>query len=98
MCSASRCRLDDVGPDVVQSRTIERMDPDLLDMYGGGNAWYLGVAYYMGSNCSNGNYLETDDMAVGHGVCGDTPQVIVLVAVSREYNCSVYTNFQQRPC
>ena len=71
-------RLDYVGPEVVKNRTITRMDSEVLDMYGGGNAWYLAVAYDMGSVCPNGNYLETDAMGVGHGICGDTPQVSVL--------------------
>ncbi|CAM9480330.1 unnamed protein product [Sphacelaria rigidula] len=50
------------------------MDSDLLDTLGGGNAWYLAVAYDLGSVSPNGNYLETDAMGVGHGICGDTPQ------------------------
>lgn len=64
------------GPIVLKERTYERMDRDLLKYYGGGEAWPVAVAYDMGEVAPNGNYLESDELAVNHGVCGDTPQVI----------------------
>lgn len=63
------------GPIVLKERTYERMDKDLLERYGGGEAWPVAVAYDMGEVAPNGNYLESDELAVNHGVCGDTPQV-----------------------
>lgn len=56
-------------------RQLERTDPDVLEKYGGGDVWPLAAAWDLGEILPNGNYLENDDIAVSHGVCGDTPQV-----------------------
>lgn len=61
----------------MKERTIARMDPDVLEKYEALERWPLTVAWEMGERLPNGNYLETDEMGVGHGVCGDTPQVIL---------------------
>lgn len=63
------------GPDVVKARALDRMDPDELARLGGGEIWPLAAAYDLGEVCDNGNYLESEKVAVNHGVCGDTPQV-----------------------
>ncbi|CAM9974029.1 unnamed protein product, partial [Pylaiella littoralis] len=62
------------GPGVVKARQLARTDPDVLAKYGDGNVWPIAAAWDLGERCSNGNYLENDDIAVSHGVCGDTPQ------------------------
>eukprot|EP00903_Cladosiphon_okamuranus_P008987 g8597.t1 len=62
------------GPGVVKERQLARTDPAVLDRYGGGDVWPLAAAWDLGEVCDNGNYLENDDIAVSHGVCGDTPQ------------------------
>ncbi|CAB1101487.1 unnamed protein product [Ectocarpus sp. CCAP 1310/34] len=62
------------GADEVQARTITNIDPDVLADYGDGNYWIVGAAWDMGERCPNNNYLESDKIAVGHGVCGDPPQ------------------------
>lgn len=65
----------DAGPAVVKERTIARMSREALDKYEARDRWPLTVAWELGERLPNGNYLETDEMGVGHGVCGDTPQV-----------------------
>ncbi|CAB1102025.1 unnamed protein product [Ectocarpus sp. CCAP 1310/34] len=62
------------GADAVQARTIDNIDPDVLADYGGGDVWIVGAAWDKGERCPNNNYLESDKIAVGHGVCGDPPQ------------------------
>lgn len=63
------------GPGVVKARQLARTDRDVLEKYGDGDVWPMAAAWDLGERCSNGNYLENDDIAVSHGVCGDTPQV-----------------------
>lgn len=63
------------GPPVVKARQLDRTDPAVLEKYGGGEVWPWAAAWDLGEICPNGNYLENDDIAVSHGVCGDTPQV-----------------------
>ncbi|CAM9637939.1 unnamed protein product [Ectocarpus sp. 4 AP-2014] len=62
------------GPAVVMERQLERTDPDVLEKYGAGDVWPLAAAWDLGEILPNGNYMENDDIAVSHGVCGDTPQ------------------------
>ncbi|CAM9517701.1 unnamed protein product, partial [Hapterophycus canaliculatus] len=62
------------GPAVVKERQLARTDPDVLAKYGGGDVWPMAAAWDLGEVLPNGNYLENDDIAVSHGVCGDTPQ------------------------
>ncbi|CAM9090943.1 unnamed protein product, partial [Laminaria digitata] len=62
------------GPIVVKARQLERTDEAVLERYGGGEIWPPAAAWDMGERAENGNYLEDDDIAVSHGVCGDTPQ------------------------
>lgn len=63
------------GPIVVKARQLERTDAEVLERYGGGEIWPPAAAWDLNERASNGNYLESDDIAVSHGVCGDTPQV-----------------------
>lgn len=69
------------GPGVVKERQLARTDPVVLEKYGDGDVWPMAAAMDLGEVCSNGNYLENDDIAVSHGVCGDTPQVSVIVGI-----------------
>ena len=61
---------------MVKERQYERTDPDVLERYGGGEIWPPAAAWDLGEIASNGNYYESDEMGVSHGVCGDTPQVL----------------------
>lgn len=64
-----------LGADSVQARTIANLDSDILEEYGDGNYWIVGQAWEKGERCDNNNYLESSKIDVGHGVCGDPPQV-----------------------
>lgn len=64
-----------IGSDAVQARTIANLDDDILEEYGGGDYWIVGAAWEKGERCANNNYLESSKIDVGHGVCGDPPQV-----------------------
>lgn len=55
------------GVKAVQDRAEELIDPDVLDEAGGGKLFPL---YYM-DRAENGNFLETNEIAKRHGVCGD---------------------------
>ena len=59
------------GPEPTQERWKANADQSVLDKYGGGKEYPL---YYVGL-ADNGNYLEPDEVAVRHGVCGDPEQV-----------------------
>lgn len=59
----------------MKERQLDRTDPAVLEKYGGGEVWPWAAAWDLGEICPNGNYLESDELAVSHGVCGDTPQV-----------------------
>lgn len=59
------------GPKYVKQRSIDKIDPAILDEYGGGVDFPL----YFGEFAENGNYLETDEIAKRHGICGDPEQV-----------------------
>ncbi|CAN0597233.1 unnamed protein product, partial [Laminaria digitata] len=62
------------GPAAVRARAEANTDPTELAMYGGG-AWPHYSAYQRNELASNGNYYETDAIAVRHGICGDPEQV-----------------------
>lgn len=64
------------GPIVVKERQYERTNPDVLERYGGGDIWPPAAAWDLGERMSNNNFYESDEMAVSHGICGDTPQVL----------------------
>ncbi|CAM9761192.1 unnamed protein product [Ectocarpus fasciculatus] len=51
----------------VKARGIELIDPDVLEDYGGGTEYPLAFV----DRAPNGNYLEPNEVAVRHGVCGD---------------------------
>ena len=53
---------------------MERTDKDVIARYGSGEIWPPAVVWDLGERCPNSNYLESDEIAVSHGVCGDTPQ------------------------
>ncbi|CAM9620047.1 unnamed protein product [Ectocarpus fasciculatus] len=58
------------GPKFVKERAKAKTDPAVLDEYGGGDEFPL----YFGDFADNGNYLETDEIAKRHGICGDPEQ------------------------
>eukprot|EP00903_Cladosiphon_okamuranus_P009934 g9430.t1 len=58
------------GPAAVVARAKEYTEPEVLDMYGGGDIYPLSF----GDFAPNGNYLEPDAIAVRHGICGDPEQ------------------------
>ncbi|CAM9764793.1 unnamed protein product [Ectocarpus sp. 12 AP-2014] len=53
-----------------KARGIELMDPDVLESHGGGSEFPLAFVPL----APNGNYLEPNEVAVRHGVCGDPEQ------------------------
>lgn len=55
----------------MQERLKANADQSVLDQFGGGEEFPL----LHGDFATNGNYLETDEVAVRHGVCGDPEQV-----------------------
>lgn len=59
------------GPKYVKERAVNNIDPAVLDAYGGPNEFPL----YYAEFADNGNYLEPDEIAVRHGICGDPEQV-----------------------
>lgn len=59
------------GPAAVVERAKANTDPEVLAMYGGGDIYPLSF----GDFAENGNYLEPDEIAVRHGICGDPEQV-----------------------
>lgn len=62
------------GPDAVRARAEANTPADVLSDYGNG-AWPLRAAYDRGELADNGNFLETDEISVRHGICGDPEQV-----------------------
>lgn len=62
------------GPKYVKQRALDKTDPAILAQYGGGRFPLL-TALEMGEVAENGNYLERDELAVRHGICGDPEQV-----------------------
>lgn len=62
------------GPTYVRARAEANTDPEELALFGGGR-WPHLAAYEMGQLASNGNYYETDGIAVRHGICGDPGEV-----------------------
>ncbi|CAM9378424.1 unnamed protein product, partial [Ectocarpus sp. 8 AP-2014] len=58
------------GPKYVKQRAYDNVDSATLDAYGGGEEFPL----YFGDFADNGNYLETNEIAKRHGVCGDPEQ------------------------
>ena len=73
---------------MVKKRQLERTDPAVLAKYGGGDVWLLAAAWDLGEIAPNGNYLENDDIAVSHGVCGDTPQVRAMAFMVVLWECN----------
>lgn len=59
------------GPKHVKERSKANTDQIVLDQFGGGEDFPLNH----GEFAPNGNYLETDEISVRHGVCGDPEQV-----------------------
>lgn len=59
------------GPKFVKQRSLANTAQSVLDQFGGGKEYPL----YHGEFAANGNYLETDEIAVRHGICGDPEQV-----------------------
>ncbi|CAM9343429.1 unnamed protein product, partial [Choristocarpus tenellus] len=57
----------------VRARAEKNTDPDWLASYGEGR-WPLKYLYEDGMVAENGNYLEPEEIAVRHGVCGDPSQ------------------------
>lgn len=55
----------------MKQRAYDNVDSATLDAYGGGEEFPL----YFGDFADNGNYLETNEIAERHGVCGDPEQV-----------------------
>lgn len=68
------------GPDYIKERAKAKTDPAVLNEYGGGDEYPL----YFGDFADNGNYLETDEIAKRHGVCGDPEQVPEIVVRSSQ--------------
>lgn len=62
------------GRTYVKERGIANTDPAVLAEYGDGE-WPLRWAYEKGEMAENGNYLENDEIAKRHGICGDPEQV-----------------------
>ncbi len=60
---------------MVKQRYLDRASDETKAKYGNGEYWPPARAWDLGEKLSNNNYYEGDDMAVSHGVCGDTPQV-----------------------
>ncbi|CAM9851405.1 unnamed protein product, partial [Choristocarpus tenellus] len=58
----------------VRNRAEKLTDPEWLESYGEGR-WPLKYLYDQGMVASNGNYLEPQEIAVRHGICGDPSQV-----------------------
>lgn len=59
------------GPERIRENAVRYTDPTVLATYGGGHEFPL----YFGEFADNGNYLETDEIAARHHVCGDPKQV-----------------------
>lgn len=64
------------GPKWVKERAKRETDKGVLNDFGGGDEFPL----YYGDYAANGNYLETNEIAKRHGVCGD-PEQVSLVAL-----------------
>lgn len=58
------------GPESVKDRAIAKTDPGVLEDYGNGE-WPLKWC----PQADNGNYLEPDEIAKRHGICGDPNMV-----------------------
>lgn len=58
----------------MRARAEANTPADVLSTYGDGS-WPLKTVYDMDELASNGNYLEPEDIAVRHGICGDPEQV-----------------------
>ncbi|CAM9175695.1 unnamed protein product [Sphacelaria rigidula] len=61
------------GPKATRERGMKKTPRDILDEWGGGE-WPGMAAYYNDRLAENGNFLEPDEIAVRHGVCGDPEQ------------------------
>ena len=72
----------------MKARYIERASDETKAKYGEGSVWPPAAAWDLGEVMSNGNYYESDEMAVSHGVCGDTPQVSANTRSSSSINSS----------
>lgn len=58
----------------MRARAEANTPADTLSSYGEG-AWPHKTAYDRGELASNGNFLENEEIAVRHGICGDPEQV-----------------------
>ncbi|CAN0034653.1 unnamed protein product, partial [Ectocarpus fasciculatus] len=61
------------GPAAVRERGEENTEEAVLAMYGGGE-WPHLFSYERNEVHGNGNYYETQEISVRHGICGDPEQ------------------------
>ena len=66
------------GAEMVMGRGKRLTDPDVLATHGGGDVYPLPYGEY----AANGNYLESDEIAKRHGICGDPSSVSVCVPLA----------------
>lgn len=66
--------LNSGGPEEVKARGIAYTNGGLLAEYGDGE-WPHLAAFTNGEVCDNGNFLERNQIAVRHSICGDPKQV-----------------------
>lgn len=59
---------------MVRDRGKELTDPAVLEAHGGGDVYPLPN----GEIAANGNYLESNEIAKRHGICGDPSSVSVI--------------------
>lgn len=55
----------------MRARSVANTNADVLDALGGPDEFPLTYGQF----ADNGNYLETNELAVRHGICGDPEQV-----------------------
>lgn len=62
------------GPIKTKARAIANTDAAVLAEYGDGE-WPLRWSWEKGELAANGNYLQNNEIAKRHGICGDPQQV-----------------------
>lgn len=62
------------GPKYTKERAIANTDPAVLAEYGDGE-WPMKWVWEKGELAENGNYVENNELAKRHGICGDPEQV-----------------------
>lgn len=67
----------------MEERGKRLTDPDVLASHGGGDVYPLPYGEY----AANGNYLESDEIAKRHGICGDPSSVRLCVCVCEVSFC-----------